>query len=59
MTTDFKSLTVAIDGPSGAGKSTVAKLAAELAGLVYVDTGALYRTVGLYMLEHGVPANDP
>ncbi|MBQ3637538.1 MAG: (d)CMP kinase [Clostridia bacterium] len=59
MTTDFKSLTVAVDGPSGAGKSTVAKLAAELAGLVYVDTGALYRTVGLYMLEHGVPANDP
>ena len=58
MTESMKTLTVAIDGPSGAGKSTVAKRAAELAGLVYVDTGALYRTVGLYMLEHGIGEED-
>ena len=51
-------LTVAIDGPSGAGKSTVAKLAASLAGLIYVDTGALYRTVGLHMLENGIAEDD-
>ena len=50
---------VAIDGPSGAGKSTIAKLAAARLGLIYVDTGALYRTVGLYMLEHGVDPDDP
>ena len=50
---------VAIDGPSGAGKSTIAKLAAARLGLIYVDTGALYRTVGLYMLEHGIDPDDP
>ncbi len=58
MELDFSTLTVAIDGPSGAGKSTVAKIAARLAGLIYVDTGALYRTVGLYMLEHGIGEED-
>ena len=50
---------VAVDGPSGAGKSTVARLAAARLGLIYVDTGALYRTVGLYMLENGVDPDDP
>lgn len=49
---------VALDGPSGAGKSTIAKRVAALAHLVYVDTGALYRTVGLYMLEHGISELD-
>ena len=39
---------IAIDGPAGAGKSSVAKAAAKALGFVYVDTGALYRTVGLY-----------
>ena len=49
---------VAIDGPSGAGKSTIAKrLAADL-GFHYVDTGALYRTVGLAMTEAGVDPAD-
>ena len=43
----------AIDGPSGAGKSTIAKGVAKRLGLVYVDTGALYRTVGLYALRCG------
>ncbi len=55
---DFKKLRVAIDGPSGAGKSTVAKGAAAATGFLYVDTGALYRTVGLHMLEHGISAED-
>ena len=40
---------IAIDGPSGAGKSTVAKALAKKVGIVYVDTGALYRTVGYYV----------
>ena len=40
-------ITVAIDGPSGAGKSTIARAAARRFGLIYVDTGAIYRTVGL------------
>ena len=43
----------AIDGPSGAGKSTIAKGVAKRLGLVYVDTGALYLTVGLYALRCG------
>ncbi len=50
---------VAIDGPAGAGKSSIAKAAAQRLGFVYVDTGALYRTVALYMLEHGVEIHDP
>lgn len=50
---------VAIDGPAGAGKSSVARAAAERLGFVYVDTGALYRTIGLYLLLHGVDPGDP
>ena len=50
---------VAIDGPAGAGKSTIAKAAAQRLGFVYVDTGALYRTVALYMLDHGIDIHDP
>lgn len=49
---------VALDGPSGAGKSTIAKEVAKRTGLIYVDTGALYRTVGLYVSEHGVEKDD-
>lgn len=49
---------IAIDGPSGAGKSTLAKaLAAEL-NFLYVDTGAIYRTVGLYVYRKGVNPQD-
>ena len=44
---------VAIDGPAGAGKSSVAKAAAKELGFVYVDTGALYRTIALHLLEKG------
>lgn len=52
----FKS--IAIDGPSGAGKSTLAKMLATKLGYLYVDTGAIYRTVGLYVFRKGVePTN--
>ena len=46
-------ITVAIDGPSGAGKSTIARAAARRFGLIYVDTGAIYRTVGLACEQAG------
>ncbi len=51
-------LRVALDGPSGAGKSTIAKAVAAKTGLIYVDTGALYRTVGLWAYDCGVAADD-
>ncbi|MBQ3103333.1 MAG: (d)CMP kinase [Oscillospiraceae bacterium] len=55
---DKKIFAVAVDGPSGAGKSTIAKrIAAEL-GIVYVDTGAIYRSVGLYAFRKGVDPKD-
>lgn len=49
---------IAIDGPSGAGKSTLARMTAKRFGYIYVDTGALYRTVGLYTLRQGVDTTD-
>ena len=49
---------IAIDGPSGAGKSTVAKALAKKMGIVYVDTGALYRTVGYYVRSKNVDPKD-
>ncbi len=49
---------IAIDGPSGAGKSTLAKMLAEKLGFLYVDTGAIYRTVGLYAFRKGVEPVD-
>ena len=49
---------IAIDGPSGAGKSTIAKALAESLGYIYVDTGAIYRTVGLHMYNAGVSTED-
>lgn len=52
MTQNYKS--IAIDGPSGAGKSTMAKHLAEKLGFLYVDTGAIYRTLGLFALKNGV-----
>ena len=51
-------IAVAIDGPAGAGKSTIARQAAKKVGFIYVDTGALYRTVGLFMLRNGITPND-
>ena len=49
---------IALDGPSGAGKSTVAKALAKRLGVIYVDTGALYRTIGLYVKSRGVEKSD-
>lgn len=49
---------VAIDGPVGAGKSTVAKITAQRLNIVYVDTGAMYRTVGLYVTNKGLDTKD-
>ncbi len=56
--TDYSKIRIALDGPSGAGKSTIAKKIAEKIGLVYVDTGALYRSVGLYSIENGIDSED-
>ena len=50
------SMVIAIDGPAGAGKSTVARAAAEALGYTYLDTGAMYRCVGLAAERRGVPA---
>lgn len=47
-------INIAIDGPAGAGKSTLSRLLAKKLSFIYVDTGALYRAVGLYAIEHGV-----
>ncbi|MGM9605984.1 MAG: (d)CMP kinase [Oscillospiraceae bacterium] len=49
---------IAIDGPSGAGKSTLARKVAEELGFLYVDTGAIYRTVGLWAWKNGVDPHD-
>ena len=53
-----KHFAVAIDGPAGAGKSTVAKMVAASLNAVYLDTGAMYRAVGLYMLRNGIDPAD-
>ncbi|MGI6203357.1 MAG: (d)CMP kinase [Eubacteriales bacterium] len=52
------SYNIAIDGPSGAGKSVLAKKLARKLGFKYVDTGAIYRSVGYYMYEHGIDVSD-
>ncbi len=49
---------IAIDGPSGSGKSSLAKLLAKEMNFIYVDTGALYRTVGLFMIRNGISLDD-
>lgn len=49
---------IAIDGPSGAGKSSLARRLAKELGYLYVDTGAMYRAIGLYMLRAGVDTSD-
>ncbi|MBQ4645368.1 MAG: (d)CMP kinase [Clostridia bacterium] len=51
-------INVAIDGPAGAGKSTIARAAAKELGFIYVDTGALYRAVGVYCLRKGIVTTD-
>lgn len=51
-------INVAIDGPAGAGKSTISRAAAKEMGYIYIDTGALYRTVGLNAMRKGADVND-
>ncbi len=51
-------INIAIDGPSGAGKSTVARALAKELSFVYVDTGAMYRAIGLYAYENGISPDD-
>lgn len=51
-------INIAIDGPAGAGKSTIAKAVAKRLGIIYLDTGAMYRSVAYYVLKHGVPVSD-
>lgn len=53
-----KHISVAIDGPSGSGKSTLARAAAKELKFIYVDTGAIYRTVTLYVLRHNIQPRD-
>ena len=55
---DNEILRIAIDGPSGAGKSTIAKIVAEKMGIDYIDTGAMYRAIGLKMVSEGVSRED-
>lgn len=57
MTTE-KIFQIAIDGPSGAGKSTIAKTVARKLDIDYIDTGAMYRALGLKMLRMGVPMRE-
>lgn len=52
------SYNIAIDGPAGAGKSTIAKKVAKEKGYIYVDTGAMYRAMALYMIEKKVELTD-
>lgn len=51
-------INIAIDGPSGSGKSTLASAIAKKYGFIYIDTGALYRTVGLYIQRKGIASDD-
>lgn len=54
----MKLFSIAIDGPAGAGKSTIAKLLAKKLGCVYIDTGAMYRSVGYYCIQKGMDYTD-
>jgi cytidylate kinase len=51
-------MNIAIDGPAGAGKSTIAKRLAKKLGFIYVDTGAMYRAMAYYFLQHDIDAKD-
>lgn len=54
----MKNFSVAVDGPSGAGKSTISKEISKRMGILYVDTGAIYRAIGLFVLEQGFDSKD-
>ena len=52
------SINIAIDGPAGAGKSTLARKLAGRIGFIYVDTGALYRAIALYVINENISPED-
>ena len=54
----FESMIIAIDGPSGSGKSTLGRMLARELGLLYIDTGSMYRAVALAVMESNVNASD-
>lgn len=54
----MSTINIAIDGPAGAGKSTIAKMVSAKLGYIYVDTGALYRTIALYITENDIADDD-
>lgn len=54
----MKKISIAIDGPAGAGKSTIAKLLAKKLACIYIDTGAMYRAVGLFCIQNGIDYCD-
>ena len=54
----MKNISVAVDGPAGAGKSSVSKAVAKKLGIVYVDTGAMYRACALYAIENNIPIDE-
>ncbi|MGL5207668.1 MULTISPECIES: (d)CMP kinase [Cetobacterium] len=54
----MKNYIIALDGPAGSGKSTIAKVIAKNFGLTYLDTGAMYRMVALYILENNIDFNN-
>ncbi|MBE6903976.1 MAG: (d)CMP kinase [Ruminococcaceae bacterium] len=55
---NLKTINIAIDGPAGAGKSSIAKALAKKMSYVYIDTGALYRSIGIYALRNNVDTKD-
>lgn len=54
----MKTINIAIDGPAGAGKSSIAKAVSAQLGYIYVDTGALYRTIALFITENNIPDEE-
>ena len=56
--TNMQTISIAIDGPSGAGKSTLARSIAAKLGYLYVDTGAIYRTIGYHAFSTGIDPKD-
>ena len=54
----MKKMNIAIDGPAGAGKSTIAKALARKLNMIYVDTGAMYRAIGLYCSRMNIAGDD-